>query len=239
MLLALDEEALDEEVDEDLTKTLESTVASNDLVRTSAAASDFPKRTSSGPIGFSDLVDFVCVCAVTEIVFAFWAYGSHVSVYLPQNFSGPRWANVLVNALAYLQSVVSQHMFVAPIHEAFDTKVLYIDKGMHSKQNLKRLFLVRLLFFSGNTFVSAAFPFIVFEAWLEYYNEIELLAAEEGKSCIVEYVKRAFQRAVEAYLIEAKWCNHSLPFSCSHTRKSNASEREINRNVQAQRILLC
>ncbi|KAF7806010.1 proline transporter 2-like [Senna tora] len=94
------------------------------------------------------------------ILLAYWAYGSHVSVYLPQNFSGPRWANVLVNALAYLQSIVSQHMFVAPIHEAFDTKVLDIDKGMHSKQNFKRLFVVRLLFFSGNTFVSAAFPFI-------------------------------------------------------------------------------
>ncbi|KAF7821807.1 Clathrin interactor EPSIN 1 [Senna tora] len=32
---------------------------------------------------------------------------------------------------------------------------------------------------------------VVFEARLEYYNEIELLAAEEGKSCLVEYVKRA------------------------------------------------
>ncbi|KAF7822843.1 (-)-germacrene D synthase-like [Senna tora] len=49
---------------------------------------------------------------------------------------------------------------------------------------------------------------VVFEAWLEYYNEIELLAAEEeGKSCLVQYVKRAFERAVEAYWIEAKWCN--------------------------------
>lgn len=51
-------------------------------------------------------------------------------------------------------------MFVAPIHEALDTKFLHIDKAMHSRDNLNRLFIVRLLFFSGNTFVSAAFPFV-------------------------------------------------------------------------------
>lgn len=94
------------------------------------------------------------------IVVGYWAYGSNVSVYLPENFSGPKWAIVVVNAIVFLQSVVSQHMFVAPIHEALDTKFLDIDKGMHEKENLKRLFLVRTLFFSGNTFVTAAFPFM-------------------------------------------------------------------------------
>ena len=51
-------------------------------------------------------------------------------------------------------------MFVAPIHEALDTKFLEIDKPMHSGENLKRLFLLRALFFTGNTFVAAAFPFM-------------------------------------------------------------------------------
>lgn len=51
-------------------------------------------------------------------------------------------------------------MFVAPIHEALDTKFLDINKGMHSGENLKRLFLLRVLFFSGNTLVTAAFPFM-------------------------------------------------------------------------------
>ena len=51
-------------------------------------------------------------------------------------------------------------MFVAPIHEALDTKFLDINKGMHSGENLKRLFLIRALFFAGNTFVAAAFPFM-------------------------------------------------------------------------------
>ncbi|KAJ1413235.1 Amino acid transporter, transmembrane domain [Sesbania bispinosa] len=51
-------------------------------------------------------------------------------------------------------------MFVAPIHEALDTKFLELGKAMHSGENLKRLFLLRALFFSGNTLVTAAFPFM-------------------------------------------------------------------------------
>lgn len=83
-----------------------------------------------------------------------------VSAYLPENLSGPKWINVLINAIVFLQSIVSQHMFVAPIHEALDTKFLEIDKAMHSGENLKRLFLLRAFFFTGNTFVAAAFPFM-------------------------------------------------------------------------------
>ncbi|OIW18314.1 hypothetical protein TanjilG_31454 [Lupinus angustifolius] len=93
-------------------------------------------------------------------IMGYWAYGSMVSAYLPENLSGPRWINVLINAVVFLQSVTSQHMFVAPIHEALDTKFLDINKGMHSGENLKRLFLLRAVFFSGNTLVTAAFPFM-------------------------------------------------------------------------------
>ncbi|KAH1132776.1 hypothetical protein AAZX31_05G041300 [Glycine max] len=93
-------------------------------------------------------------------VMGYWAYGSMVSAYLPENLSGPKWIDVLINAIVFLQSIVTQHMFVAPIHEALDTKFLEIDKAMHSGENLKRLFLLRALFFTGNTFVAAAFPFM-------------------------------------------------------------------------------
>ena len=40
----------------------------------------------------------------------YWAYGSAVSEYLPDQLGGPRWAVVLINAAAFLQSVVSQHV---------------------------------------------------------------------------------------------------------------------------------
>ncbi|KAK7265613.1 hypothetical protein RJT34_33235 [Clitoria ternatea] len=93
-------------------------------------------------------------------IMGYWAYGSLTSAYLPENLTGPKWINVLVNAIVFLQSIVSQHMFVAPIHEALDTKFLEIDKPMHAGENLKRLFLLRVFFFTGNTFVAAAFPFM-------------------------------------------------------------------------------
>jgi hypothetical protein len=43
-------------------------------------------------------------------IVGYWAYGSAVSSYLPENLSGPRWINVLVNVIVFLQSIVSQHV---------------------------------------------------------------------------------------------------------------------------------
>ncbi|XP_012567395.2 proline transporter 2-like [Cicer arietinum] len=93
-------------------------------------------------------------------IVGYWAYGSMVSSYLPENLSGPRWINVLINVVVFLQSIFSQHLFAAPIHEALDTKFLEIGKTMHSGNNLLRLFLLRMFFYTGNTFFAAAFPFI-------------------------------------------------------------------------------
>ncbi|CAI8609819.1 unnamed protein product [Vicia faba] len=73
-------------------------------------------------------------------VIGYWAYGSMVSSYLPENLSGPRWINVIVNVIVFLQSVVSQHMFVAPIHEAMDTRFLEIGKGSFSLVPLTFMF---------------------------------------------------------------------------------------------------
>jgi len=43
-------------------------------------------------------------------VMGYWAYGTMVSAYLPENLSGPKWINVLINAIVFLQSIVSQHV---------------------------------------------------------------------------------------------------------------------------------
>ncbi|XP_028761756.1 (-)-germacrene D synthase-like [Neltuma alba] len=48
---------------------------------------------------------------------------------------------------------------------------------------------------------------VVFHTLLELFNEMELLTANEEKSCFVPYVKQSFQKLAEAYLVEAKWCN--------------------------------
>lgn len=51
-------------------------------------------------------------------------------------------------------------MFIAPVHEALDTKFLKLDESLHSRENIKRLFCVRASLFTGNTLVTAAFPFM-------------------------------------------------------------------------------
>ncbi|TVU36108.1 hypothetical protein EJB05_18024, partial [Eragrostis curvula] len=93
-------------------------------------------------------------------VAGYWAYGSTVSEYLPNQLSGPRWAAVLINAAAFLQSVVSQHLFAVPIHEAMDTRLQRLDEGMFSRHNLSRRFVSRGLIFGFNVFVTALFPFM-------------------------------------------------------------------------------
>ncbi|KAI3673571.1 hypothetical protein L6452_39694 [Arctium lappa] len=93
-------------------------------------------------------------------VVGYWAYGSVVSAYLPENLSGPKWAKVLINSISFVQSIISQHMFIAPIHETLDTKFLRLDKSIHSRENIANLFYVRAMVFTGNTLVTAAFPFM-------------------------------------------------------------------------------
>ncbi|KAL8256444.1 hypothetical protein R6Q59_031511 [Mikania micrantha] len=93
-------------------------------------------------------------------IVGYWAYGSDVSTYLPEELSGPKWANVTINAISFVQSIISQHMFIAPIHETLDTKFLRLDKSIHSRENIKNLLLLRATLFTGNTLVTAAFPFM-------------------------------------------------------------------------------
>ncbi|KAF8378195.1 hypothetical protein HHK36_029532 [Tetracentron sinense] len=93
-------------------------------------------------------------------IVGYWAYGSSVSEYLPKELSGPKWAKVLTNCTVFLQTIISQHMFAVPIHEALDTKFLKLSESMFSRKNFQRRFLLRALLFTVNTFVTAAFPFM-------------------------------------------------------------------------------
>lgn len=90
----------------------------------------------------------------------YWSYGSAVSEYLPEELSGPRWAKVLINSVVFTQSIISQHAFIAPVHEALDTKFLNLNKGIHSRENIKCLISLRAMLFTLNTLVAAALPFM-------------------------------------------------------------------------------
>ncbi|KAL5226453.1 hypothetical protein ABZP36_014718 [Zizania latifolia] len=93
-------------------------------------------------------------------VAGYWAYGASVSEYLPSQLSGPSWAIVLINGTAFLQSIVSQHLFTVPVHEALDTQLQRLDEGMFSRYNLGRRLLARGLVFAVNALVTALFPFM-------------------------------------------------------------------------------
>ena len=51
-------------------------------------------------------------------------------------------------------------MFIAPIHEALDTKFLRLEEKPFSKENVIRRFFLRALVFGVNTFIIALFPFM-------------------------------------------------------------------------------
>lgn len=93
-------------------------------------------------------------------IVGYWAYGSEVSDYLPKELSGPKWAKILINSAVFLQNIISQHMFVQPVHEALDTKFLKLNEGIYSTENLKRRFFLRAFVLSGTTVVAAAIPFM-------------------------------------------------------------------------------
>ncbi|ONK71215.1 uncharacterized protein A4U43_C04F6070 [Asparagus officinalis] len=52
------------------------------------------------------------------------------------------------------------NMFIAPIHEALDTRFLRLEEDVFSRENLIRRFLLRALVFGMNTFITALLPFI-------------------------------------------------------------------------------
>uniref|UniRef100_A0ACD5WI46 Uncharacterized protein n=1 Tax=Avena sativa TaxID=4498 RepID=A0ACD5WI46_AVESA len=93
-------------------------------------------------------------------VAGYWAYGAAASEYLPNQLGGPRWASILINATAFLQSIVSQHLFTVPIHEAMDTRLQRLDEGMFSRHNMARRLVARAVLFGVNVFVTALFPFM-------------------------------------------------------------------------------
>ncbi|XP_074265785.1 proline transporter 2-like [Silene latifolia] len=128
-------------------------------------------------------------------ILGYWAYGSAVSDYLPTVLSGPKWAKVLINLIVFLQNIISQHVFLQPVHEALDTKFLKHDEGIYSKGNLKGRLLLRLLLFTGCTLVAAALPFIGYFinllgsftlVWLTFILPSMIFIKVKGKTARVE-----------------------------------------------------
>lgn len=95
--------------------------------------------------------------AVTFV--GYWAYGSSTSSYLLNSVSGPVWVKALANISAFLQTVISLHIFASPMYEYMDTRFGITGSPLKFK-NLSFRILVRGGYLTINTLVAALLPFL-------------------------------------------------------------------------------
>ncbi|KAG7561012.1 Amino acid transporter transmembrane domain [Arabidopsis thaliana x Arabidopsis arenosa] len=106
---------------------------------------------------FQFTVGVLPMYAVTFI--GYWAYGSSTSTYLLNSVSGPLWVKALANISAFLQSVISLHIFASPTYEYMDTK--YGVKGSPlALKNLLFRTVARGSYIAVSTLLSALLPFL-------------------------------------------------------------------------------
>ncbi|XP_047306984.1 proline transporter 2-like [Impatiens glandulifera] len=89
----------------------------------------------------------------------YWAYGSTTSTFLLNSVNGPVWVKAFANIAAFLQTVISLHIFASPMYEYLDTK--YGIKGSALDfGNLSFRVMVRGGYLTFNTLVAAMLPFL-------------------------------------------------------------------------------
>ncbi|KAJ8759603.1 hypothetical protein K2173_008783 [Erythroxylum novogranatense] len=93
------------------------------------------------------------------MLFGYWAYGSSVSSYLLDNASGPVWAKALANITAFLQSIISFHIFACPSYEYLDTTFGPKVSGLRLQKLSLRVGL-RGTYLAVSTVIAALLPFI-------------------------------------------------------------------------------
>ncbi|CAM6040597.1 unnamed protein product [Sphagnum compactum] len=98
---------------------------------------------------------------ILVMMVAYWAYGNAVNTYVLNSTSGPRPWVALANVTAFLQMIVSIHVYALPIYEFVDTFFgrNYDDKGDWSGHSTLIRFLTRGTFIAIATFIGALLPF--------------------------------------------------------------------------------
>lgn len=89
----------------------------------------------------------------------YWAYGNAVSPYMLNSVSGPKSAVTVANAAAFLQAIISLHIYASPIYEFLDTH--YGRKGDHewSRHSVLVRLVTRTTYIGVSTFLGALLPF--------------------------------------------------------------------------------
>nr|XP_016511707.1 PREDICTED: proline transporter 2-like isoform X1 [Nicotiana tabacum] len=106
---------------------------------------------------FQFTVGVVPLHAVTYI--GYWAYGSSASSYLLNNVHGPVWLKGVAHMSAFIQSIITLHIFASPTYEFLDTT--YGIKGSAlAPRNIAFRLVVRGGYLVLTTFLSALLPFL-------------------------------------------------------------------------------
>ncbi|KAE8689604.1 Proline transporter 1 [Hibiscus syriacus] len=106
---------------------------------------------------FQFTVGSVPMFAVTFI--GYWAYGSSAPAYLLSSVSGPVWLKAFANISAFLQSVISLHIFASPAYEYMDTK-FGVSGGVFEIKSLSFRTAARGGYLAISSLVAALLPFL-------------------------------------------------------------------------------
>nr|BAB93108.1 betaine/proline transporter [Avicennia marina] len=102
----------------------------------------------------------VGVVPMYSIIFVgYWAYGSKTTSYLLNNVHGPIWLMTVANIAAFLQSVISLHIFASPMYEIWIPD-LESKEVLWPIRNLSFRVVVRGGYVATTAFVSALLPFL-------------------------------------------------------------------------------
>ncbi|MEW5315984.1 MAG: hypothetical protein WDW38_007378 [Sanguina aurantia] len=103
--------------------------------------------------GIIGVTYFIVACA------GYWAFGYGVPVYLPQSFTDPNWALVLVNIFAIVQIAGCFQIYCRPTYEWASLKFEDPTQGPWSRHNIISRFGVTFTYSCLMTLVSCAVPF--------------------------------------------------------------------------------
>ncbi|GMI72585.1 PROLINE TRANSPORTER 2, proline transporter 2 [Hibiscus trionum] len=106
---------------------------------------------------FQFTVGSIPMFAVTFI--GYWAYGSSAPSYLLSSVSGPVWVKAFANISAFLQSVISLHIFASPAYEYMDTK-FGVSGGVFEFKSLSFRIAARGGYLAISSLVAALLPFL-------------------------------------------------------------------------------
>jgi hypothetical protein len=89
----------------------------------------------------------------------YWAYGNTANPYLLLSLGGPKSLVTIANAAAFLQAIVSLHIYATPMYEFMDTHFARKDQGDWSAHSMLVRLITRGTYITISTFLGALLPF--------------------------------------------------------------------------------